>query len=193
MRTLKLDESHWLEKNAEPFKINDRLFPAELHDAQQAITQSLLIRNHVLAETKNNNDTDLAFKRCVLLQGAPGCGKLSLIESSLQQKGYRAEDYLTVTAGEENFKKIVDQAWDQGAILIIKKFNYLAPEDERYLGQRLTEINKQNPGFLVLAQQNFSTEQGCAPISPALCNRSQIISIPAFAPKSWQALAQHLR
>ncbi len=186
IRALNLNDSRWLEKTAEPFQLDGRLFPAELQDAKQAITQALLIRNHVLTEHKGSN-ANLAFKRCVLLQGAAGCGKLRLIESMLKQHN---TPYLTVTAGAPNFRAVVDYAHQHGYVLIIEKFNFLEPKDEKHLGQRLTEINDENPGFLVLAQQNFSTEKGSAPLSPALCNRSQIITVPPFSPASWTALAQ---
>ncbi len=186
IRVLMLDEARWLEKTAKPFQLNARLFPAELQDAKQAITQALLIRNHVLTEHKGSN-ANLAFKRCVLLQGAAGCGKLSLIESMLKQ---HHTPHITISAGARNFKTLVDHAHRQGLVLVIKQFNFLTDIDKSHLEQCLTEINHENPGFLVLGQQNFGTEKDTTPLSPALRDRSHIITVPPFSPASWTALAQ---
>lgn len=178
---------------SQPFKVNDQFFPCEMTDARQAIDQALLIRNCVLeAKESKEGDRNLAYKRGLLLQSAAqGIGKFTLISAMLQQRGLEAgKDYLEVTAGATHFKQIVDEAHRKGLVLIIRKLNFLAPEDERYLGHYLTEINVDNPGFLVLAGQNYGSEIGTSPLSPALCNRLQIVSLPEYSPASWCALAE---
>ncbi len=184
------------------FMVRRRLFPVEMTDAHTAIHQALLIRQQ---EQKSGKKID--YKRGVLLQGSAGIGKWTLSKSLLHELGFMPaptrEDnkkdnngnyYFPVTAGESNFRQIATKAFRQGAVLLIKNLNLISPEDERFLGALLTGKDQNNapaprPGFLAIGWQKPSNEAGVNALSPALCNRMQIVHIPPYAVSSWQALA----
>ncbi len=191
-QALQLEKDSLVNQPAEPFQLGSKLFPQELNNAQQALQQALLIRNSVLEDFAHGETANLAFKRGLVLQSAaPGIGKNSLIKAVLEDQGYQAtKDYYEVTAGDEDFGTKLDQAWREGAILVVKNLNLLKPSEEAHLGAVLTKINLENPGLLVLAQQNFSTA-GTNPLSPALCNRLQLITLPEPSRESLAKLAEH--
>lgn len=189
-----------------PIYVNHTLFPSEMQDAHLAISQALDIRKHILdkAEAKAAPEL-LAYKRGLLLQGGAGIGKKMLcrqllIEKNMQPAGSEqliidpTKHYLEVTAGQSNFRAIALQAFDAGAILVVNQLNFLSPEDESFLGgllmNRYENRAAKKPGFMLLATQDPGSELGGGALSPALGNRMQILSLPAYADASWELLAQ---
>jgi hypothetical protein len=186
--------------------VNNYVFPSEMSDAKEAIHQGLLIRQYVCKNSK------IAYKRGLVLQGLPGIGKWTLCQQMLKNSGLveasidsdildsqkhylvvsASESYLKHTEEESYFRYIAKKAFDDGMILVIKNLDLLNPADERFLGGLLTGVHEGKPathsGFFVFGFKTLHNAQESA-LSPALCNRMQILQIPSFEQHSWFVMA----
>lgn len=184
-----------VESKADRFiAVKGKLFPREMADAKTAIQQALLIRQQVQKRFADKTQVvaagELAYKRGLLLQSIPGMGKLRLTEALLQEAGLQFaqpetqsinnQRYFIVTAGESSFRKIANQAFKEGAILIAEKLSWISPDEEGFLGKLLMGKNENDepakqPGFLMVGLKSSDDEGNT--LSPALCSRMHVINL----------------
>lgn len=172
----------------------------ELTDAQEAVRQALLVRQHV-----QKTGIKLNYQRGVVLQGGAGIGKFRLCKSLLQKAGLTPapadlkmanskKHYFIAVPGEHNFEAIAEHAYRTGGVLLIQKMHQLTSAHERFLGGLLTQaypsVKVPQPGFLVLGLRYLSSDISGGALSAALCDRMQMVSIPRYSDDSWTKLAQ---
>lgn len=159
------------------FSIDRQLFPADMRDAHEAIRQALLIHKQVCA---TKSAAKFTYKRGIILQGASHHYEFALCDAMLKQHGLT---YVRVSAIDPDFNEKVKQAFNEGKILLIENMQALSSDKESLLGSLLTgkcdNLPAKKPGFLALGIKTVGAHVKSGSLSPALCNRTQFISIPA--------------
>lgn len=133
----------------------------------------------------------------ILIEGASGIGKSSLVINYLQAKGYQKGlingekssqgfyTYYYVTPTQpKHTQDILLRAFQQGSIVVIDELNTLPIEE--YLnvlmsGVDLSGNKSRNPGFFVIATQNPPTFKNRYALSPALMNRFYKLVLPDYS------------
>jgi len=158
------------------------------------IRDHLEIREHLLADNQLKSPM-----QGLLVEGAPGAGKTSMVENHLRDMGYRlitdsdASDkiYYNLSA---NLTKAIEQlmtAFRTGGVVIINEINTLthlepilnAMMSGKFMGQYA------HPGFLVIGTQNPISFNFREKLSPAFQNRFLVINTKDYVKNDFLLIA----
>jgi alpha-tubulin suppressor-like RCC1 family protein/MoxR-like ATPase len=129
-------------------------------------------------------NTSFDIKRGILLEGASGVGKSSLLKYLLKDL---EQDYVTLYGGTPNVCAVLKEAFHEGQWVLIDEMNIEGPHKdiEELLLQYLTGVDEKGAepkklGFTLLATQNSVSYAGRAAWSLALLNRLNMIFMPEY-------------
>jgi hypothetical protein len=153
-----------------------------------------MLKNSGLVEASIDSDILDSQKHYLVVSASESYMKRSNEKKSTEKDSTKTE--LSIQEGEESyFRYVAKKAFDNGMTLVIKNLDLLNPADERFLGGLLTGVHEgqpaKKPGFFVLGLKTLNNEQESA-LSPALCNRMQILQIPHFGKNSWTLMANQV-
>ena len=185
-------------KNLLVFNVNDFVLTPTRKNPLRLINQFLHIR-----ELKLNTEIYFTGIQGLILEGDSAEGKSSLLQHYLD-----SNDFVLATEDNINYSKrycIIDdleslepilfKAFHEGALVIINEMNTMPVE--LLLNHYMSGVDKDNQpatkmGFAVFATQNPISFDFRKPLSPALLNRFQMITIKEYKPEEIKVIANTL-
>jgi hypothetical protein len=163
---------------------------------------SELVDDILLREQRIKSGTNSYGKLGLLLEGPSGVGKSTMLTKLTDMLGYSFNSAETqkkiyqITTGSLNVKETLLKAFHEGSIVILDELN-LDQEIETLLNQLMSGVDLEDkpakkPGFMVLATQNPSHNEGVIENSKALINRFHKISLPEFSDSDIVYIAKQL-
>lgn len=129
----------------------------------------------------------------LLIEGESGIGKSTLLNIYLDYLQHEASRL--IPSQWEIVESSLAQAFDRGVILQIDEINLNSalekPLNAYLFGHDQNGVKSSEPGFFVLGTENPASYPGRHPLSPALKNRFQVITLPTYLPHELIEIAEY--
>lgn len=171
-------------------------------------TPTRILNNQILLrESIINNQSPNTILSGILLEGAAGIGKSTMVIELLKSYGYqdatnidgpvdgRKSYYHLTPTDPGRMEAILTKAFHEGAIVIIDELNSLPLErviNQLLTGKDMADKTATNKGFLLIGTQNPVNFTGRQVLSMALENRFYKIDLPDYNPQELYQICYNL-